>query len=385
MTAQPTLPPLPSVSPSQERPETRPQRTGSSVRLEEPWQGVSQRATELRRAATRAEAARPPVRGPFRWLGRTVADVVRKADRDRMLSLSAETAFWSVLTLFPALLAATAVLGQLSSLVGQEAAQQVENAVLDFLDRVLTNSAVGVIDTVRGLFASSGNALTIATLLALVSVSTAFSSVINSVTITYDVPETRGWWRRRWLGLLLGTGTVITGAIVVTLVVVGPLFGRGLEIVSGLGLGQEYAHVWDYARYPVAFLALVLWATTMYHLAPPTRASWSGGLPGGLLAALLWLAASVGLNIYLRVVLTRSPILGSLGGGLILMTWLYLLCAALLIGGELNTILRTRREHRRRGRAARADQVSARAAEPPYPVGGDLAARTALLQTQPHP
>ncbi len=310
------------------------------------WEGVSQRATRVRAAATAAEAARPPAGGPLRWLVRTVLDVVRKADRDRLLALSAETAFFAVLTLFPALIAATAVLGSLASFVGRGTADTVERAVLDFLDRLLTDSANGVITTVRDLFDSSGNALTVATLLALVSVSTAFSTMINTVTITYDVPETRGWWRRRWLGLLLGTGTIITGAVAVTLLVVGPLFGAGLDVVTGVGLGSEYAAVWDYARYPVAFLALVLWAMTLYHLAPPLRGSWRRELPGAGLAALLWLAASAGLNVYLKVVVTRSPILGALGGGLILMTWFYLLCAALLIGGELNAILQARRRHR---------------------------------------
>lgn len=373
------------------------------------WEGVSQRATRVRAAATAAEAARPPVRGPFRWLVRTVADVVRKSDRDRLLALSAETAFFAVLTLFPALLAATAVLGSLAAFVGQGTARTVEQAVLDFLDRLLTSSADGVVETVRGLFDSSGNALTAATLLALVSVSTAFSTMINTVTITYDVPETRGWWRRRWLGLLLGTGTIITGALAVTLLVVGPLFGRGLDVVAGVGLGSEYAAVWDYARFPVAFVALVLWAMTLYHLAPPLRGRWRRELPGALLAALLWLLASAGLNVYLKVVVTRSPILGALGGGLILMTWFYLLCAALLIGGELNAILQARRRHRdahaRQGaghptpsreqeardaatpREAVAADLPADVPVPLHPVADgprreEAAARTAVLRTQ---
>ena len=362
----------------------------------QPWEAVSQRQTRLRAAATAAEAARPPAPGPHRRFGRFVADVVRKADRDRMLGLAAETAFFAVLTLFPSLLAATAVLGQLGPLVGRGTAARVEGEVLQFLDRLLTASADGVIDTVRGLFDSSGNALTIATLLALLSVSTVFATVINTVTITHDVPETRGWWRRRWLGLLLGTGTVFIGAFAVTLLVVGPLFGRGLEVVDGIGLDDTYAQVWDYTRAPVAFLALVLWATTMYHLTPPERSTWRGNLPGGLLAALLWLGASVGLNVYLQVVVVRSPILGALGGGLILMTWFYLLCAGLLIGGELNAVLRARRKQARL--AAMEEQRAAtpqppvashelpashEPPAPPEPQREDAAARTALLRPEP--
>lgn len=360
------------------------------------WEGVSQRMSGLRGAATAAEAARPPVRGPFRWFARLVADIVRKADRDRLLALSAETAFFAVLTLFPGLLAATAVLGSLGAILGSGTAVRVEREVLEFLDALLTSSADGVLDTVRELFDGGGNALTLATLLALISVSTAFATMVNTVTITYDVPETRGWWRRRWLGLLLGTGTIITGAVAVTLLVVGPLFGRGLDIVAGLGLDDTYAVLWDSLRYPVAFLALVLWGATLYNLAPPQRSTWRGELPGAVLAALLWLLATAGLNVYLKVVVVQSPILGALGGGIILMTWFYLLCAGLLIGGELNAILRARRKHRRlqkagqtpvdlekRPRAERAPElVAAPPAAGPQPVREDAAARTALLRTQ---
>ena len=71
------------------------------------------------------------------------------------------------------------------------------------------------------------------------------------------------------------------------------------------------------------------------------------------------LAASYGLNLYVNTVVTTSPVFGALGGGLILMTWFYLLCAALLIGAELNAILQARRRHRAR------QEALAKAAEPP--------------------
>ncbi len=312
---------------------------------------VSRQASELRAAVTAKEATRTPATNPFSWFLRLVIEVIHKADRDRMLGLAAETAFFAVLTLFPALLVVAAVLGQLGSLIGQSNAARVENGVLDFLDTLLTDTASPAIDTVRGLFDASGNALTFATLLALFSLSTAFSTLINTVNITYDVPETRGWWRRRWLGLLLGIGTVLTGALAVTLLVVGPLFGRAEDVVGNIGLGMEYSFVWRVLRWPVAFLSLVLWATTMDHLTPARRSKWRYDLPGGLLTALLWLAASYGLNVYLNTVVTASPVFGALGGGLILMTWFYLLCVALLSGAELNAILLARRRHRAQLRA----------------------------------
>ncbi|MEX2289639.1 MAG: YihY/virulence factor BrkB family protein [Mycobacteriales bacterium] len=311
-----------------------------------PTSVVSRQASELRAAVTTQEAARTPAGDPARWFGRLVVEVVHKADRDRLLGLAAETAFFAVLTLFPALLVVAAVLGQLRIIIGDDNAVRVEQGVLDFLDSLLTDTASPAVDTVRDLFDSSGNALTIAGLLALLSLSTAFSTLINTVNITYDVPETRGWWRRRWLGLLLGVGTVLTGALAVTLLVIGPLFGRAEQVVDRIGLGPEYSFVWALARWPVAFLSLVLWATTMQHLTPARRARWRDDLPGGLLTALLWLLASYGLNVYLETAVRSSPVFGALGGGLILMSWFYLLCVALLAGAELNAILLARRRHR---------------------------------------
>lgn len=330
-----------------------------------PTSVVSRQSSELRAAVTAREAARTPAGDPVRWFVRTLVEVVHKADRDRLLGLAAETAFFAVLTLFPALLVLAAVLGQLRLIIGRWNAQRVEDGVLTFLDELLTDTASPAIDTVRDLFDSSGNALTIASVLALLSLSTAFSTLINTVNICYDVPETRGWWRRRWLGLLLGVGTVLTGALAVTLLVIGPLFGRAEDVVAGIGLDAEYSVVWSYARWPLAFVSLVLWATTMQHLTPARRERWRYDLPGGLLTALLWLAASYGLNLYLETAVSASPIFGALGGGLILMSWFYLLCVALLAGAELNAILLARRRHRESVRDATAPDDLRLVAEAP--------------------
>ncbi len=275
---------------------------------------------------------------------RLIADVWRKGDRDRILGLAGENAFMGVLTVFPTLLVFAAVLGQLEQVIGSDNTARVKEAIKEFLTRVLTTSAGGVERTVNDLFAINVNALTLALVIALLSVAQAFASVLNTVTLAYDVHDHRGWWHRRLIGLVLGMGSVLTGAVMITAFVIGPLFGRGADVVKRIGLSEEYAFVWTQVRYPVAFLALVMWATTLFHICPDRPARWRAGLPGGLLTALLWLAASLGFSSYLAIVVPASPILGALGGGLILMTWFYLLCLSLLIGAELNSILLARRK-----------------------------------------
>ena len=304
---------------------------------------VADRSPAARASASALEAARPMPRGAVRRLFRLVADVARKGNRDRMLGLAGENAFMAVLTTFPILLVVAAVLGQLGLVIGEANAHHVEDSVLQFMQKLLTNSASPAIQTARGLFETSGNTLTLTLVLALFSLAQAFASIINTVTLAYDVPDRRGWWYRRALGLLVGIGSVLTAVLTITLVVVGPLFAP-TDILRLAGLDV----LWLNLRWPVAAVALILWATTMFHICPARPTRWRQGLPGGLLTAVLWLGASVGFNLYLRVALQTSPVFGALGGGLIVMTWLYLLCFGLLTGAELNAVLLTRRRLRER-------------------------------------
>ena len=304
---------------------------------------AAHRSPTVRAAATMAEANRPQPRGLVRKAIRLTADVWRKSDRDRILGLAGENAFMGVLTVFPTLLVFAAVLGQMEAFIGSDNTEKVKTSIIDFLTRVLNGSAEGVDKTVRSLSETDATALTLALVIAMASVAQAFASVLNTVTVAYELQDKRGWWYRRLLGLLLGLGTLLAGAVMVTAFVVGPFFGHADDVVSKIGLSEEYAFVWAWIRYPVGFVALVIWATTLFHLCPDRPGRWRSGLPGGLLTTLLWLAASLGFSSYLGLVVPRSPVLGALGGGLILMTWFYLLCLSLLIGAELNATLLVRR------------------------------------------
>jgi uncharacterized BrkB/YihY/UPF0761 family membrane protein len=97
-------------------------------------------------------------------------------------------------------------------------------------------------------------------------------------------------------------------------------------------------------RCPLAFAALVAWAATVYHVAPGRRLRWREALPGAVAAAVLWLVASGGFSLYLRVAADANRVLGTLGGGLIGVLWPYLLALILLVGGELNGVLHRGRE-----------------------------------------
>lgn len=285
----------------------------------------------------------------------------KEVTKDRVTGLAAEIAFFAVLSIFPGLLMVTAALGTLETFVGSDLAAESKRQIIDFLNLILTDEASGAIQAIEDLFEKgSGGVLTLASLFALVGLSRAFAVVVGALNLAYGSTEQRPWLKRRLLGLMLSLATLAMAMVTMILIVVGPLFGRGPELADLLGLGEAWAFAWSVLRWPVAFLMLVAWATTLFRLAPSKPLPrWRDGLPGGIVTAVLWLLVSLGLNLYLHLAAGANPVFGVLGGGLILLIWLYLLSLALLLGGEANPIIAAYREGKRAPQKQRGASESA--------------------------
>lgn len=266
-------------------------------------------------------------------------DVIHEARDDRLTGLAAEVAFFAVLSVFPALLAITAALGGLESVLGRDVALRAEREVVGLLERVLTDEASGTVDATRDLFARENpGVLTFGVVGALWAMSRGLAAVIRALHEAYDVDERRSYIRVRLIGLGLALGSVLAGVVLLGMFVLGPLFGRGHDVAETIGAGGGFTFLWNVARPPLVFAVLVAWALVVLHVAPAHDGSWRRDLPGAVLAAVLWIVVSAGLRFYLEIAAGANELLGVLGGALIVLIWLYLLSLALLLGAELNGV-----------------------------------------------
>ncbi len=291
----------------------------------------------LRRRADRAWSA-----------GRSMAhDLWVEVRADRVAGLAAEVAFFTVLGLFPGLLVAAGLLSYLEVVAGADVAARVQEQVTASLSTVFADQAANVTTTVEAVLSGQyGGLLTVASIGALVTLSGAWAVVIQALNHAYDIEEHRTWLRRRLLGLGLGIATTLVAVVALAVVVVGPLFGRGEDVADVVGLGSAFVWFWDMARLPTLAVLITAWLMLVFHIAPNRTTRWRESLPGALTTSTLWLLATVGFSLYVRLVGERNPLFGALGGGVILLTWVYLLSVALLLGGELNAILIERRRSR---------------------------------------
>ena len=92
--------------------------------------------------------------------------------------------------------------------------------------------------------------------------------------------------------------------------------------------------------WPLVFVVLVVWAATVYHVAPNHSSRWRTELPGAVVAAVWWSVVSLGFSTYLSLASSgANAIFGFLGGAISLLFWLYLMSMGLLLGAEINSII----------------------------------------------
>jgi len=275
-------------------------------------------------------APRPP-RSPIafgRWTWELVKEVAAEYKRDGIGDVAASITFWTLLSIPAAVLALVSALSSLDSLVGASLAQEVEAEIQTFVTNTFADSET-LGDTVSELFArSSTGVATIATLVAIFTLSRAFAGLIRSLDVAYEVEENRPWWYVRLVAIALGIGTILVVAAGAILLAVLPSlpFHRALQILA----------------LPLVFGALVMWAATVFHVGPNHRTPWRYDLPGAVVTMIGWVVASQGFTLYIRISGQGNRVQTGVGGILLALTLMYVLSTVLLVGAELNDVLARR-------------------------------------------
>ncbi|MGY2067661.1 YihY/virulence factor BrkB family protein [Blastococcus sp. SYSU DS0619] len=312
--------------------------------------------------ATRADAPKPSrlrrwpgfLRVPLQVLGRTLA----KAWQDRILGLSAEAAFWQILSVPPLLIGLLGSLGYLGDLIGGEAVAMIEDQLLDASSQVLTDGVVD--DLVRPTLADilGSGRLEVVSLGFLVSLwagSSATATFMNTIVIAYDQRDVRGPVRTRLKALWLFVVGLLLAVLMLPLLVL----GRGTLAALVPPDWRDTAVMLINAVYwPLVVIGLLLALTSFFHVILPNRLPWRRQLPGALLSLVFFLLAALALRAYIGDFLTTALPYGALAAPIGALLFCFFFGMAVLLGAELNATIQSRwpaplSRHDRRRRARR--------------------------------
>jgi membrane protein len=258
---------------------------------------------------------------------------------DSITDIGAMMAYYAILALFPMLVfvvtLALMVLPDDTVLQGLAMATQ---AMPPAPREVLTTQVTTLMKAAHTGFAIGSFAV------ALWGASRGASSLMGALNAMFNKRETRPWWRRQIIAIVVTLGVAIVIVLALGLLVVGPVAGHWLA--DRFGLTAAFDTAWGIGRWVGAgLLVMVVWAVA-YRFLPNTSAPFRIFTPGAITGVLLWLGISYVFGLYLGYVQSYTTTYGALGGGIIFLTWLWLSNIALLFGAEINDVLADLRKHR---------------------------------------
>lgn len=259
-----------------------------------------------------------------------VKKTLKEIGDDRIPSLAAETAYYFFFSLFPLLLFLTPLLG----LVGN--GQQLMESLLSRLSTTMPADTLSLLRRVLGeIVTSSGNAgiMSVGVLLAGWSGSNIFGSLMGALNVAYDVSETRPWWKQQLLrvGVLLIAGGIML--VATTIFLDGERIARWIG--SALGLGSEAVAAWTVLQLVLAVTLVVVLGALVFKLLPNVQQRWSHVFIASGTTTLLWLVATVLFRVYVQNFGSYNKTYGTIGGVIVLLTWMYYSMFVVLTGGEL--------------------------------------------------
>ncbi|MFP5287526.1 MAG: YihY/virulence factor BrkB family protein [Thermoanaerobaculia bacterium] len=253
---------------------------------------------------------------------------------DEVLGRCAELAYFFLFSLFPLLLFLTTLFGYIS-----EANLGLRLDLLEYIRRISPSEEITalIFDTLREVrVGRTGLKLWLSLAGAIWIASNGMIAVGRTLNIACGLKETRRWWRRRIISVVLTLTFAVLITCALVLLFAGGAIAEWLSARFGSGF---FTAGWHVLRWLLMLVFGVISFEMIYNYAPnlgksPSRPWWT---PGAVTGVALFLAASFGLRLYLSYFYLYSTAYGSLGAVILLLIWFYLIAFAILMGGEVNS------------------------------------------------
>ena len=254
---------------------------------------------------------------------------------DGCLGIAKGAAYSALLSFFP-------VLASAATILVQTRAEFVSKFLEETLDQIVPP---GSEDLVMQQFRVTGarpiSLLIVAFITSVWAASGVIKSLMEGFENIYRVPRGRGFLQTQGVAIALvllaafplvcATALVIFGAQVESTMLAWLKVDPILSPLSGLMRAASRG-----ARYLLAFLTTVSVTCTLYWFGPYRRQRWRYVWPGAVLATIFWLIATAGFAWYVRNIGHYNVMYGSVGAGIALLVWMYLMAVIALIGCEFN-------------------------------------------------
>jgi membrane protein len=267
------------------------------------------------------------------WLGVLKRTVTEFSD-DNLSDWAAALTYYAVLAIFPALIVIVSVLG----LIGESATQP----LIDNLGSVAPGPAKDIftsaIENIQGSQGAAGVFFVAGLLAAIWSASGYVGAFMRASNAIYEIEEGRPIWKT----LPLRVGLTVLLMVLTAVSAIGVTLSGGLAKEAGnlIGVGDTAVSVWNIAKWPVLLLLVSFMFAVLYWAAPNVKQPGFRWItPGGVLAVIGWVIASVAFAFYVGNFGSYNKTYGALAGPIVFLVWLWISNIMILLGAEFNAEL----------------------------------------------
>jgi membrane protein len=259
-------------------------------------------------------------------------DLWRSIGRDQPFDVAATLAYFSLLALFPFFIFVLTVIGFLPL-------QHVDQQITFYAHRAMPHEAADLFDhTLHEVLGRSRSFLAVVSLSAgLWTASSAVGVLIGALNRAYGVRETRPFWKVKLEALAVTFIGGLLAVIAVGAMAIGPNLVH--HVAAWFGLGGAFDRVWAVLRWPIVVVSMMLLLAGIYRVLPNVKQRPHMLSAGSVFAVLAWIGASMALNVYVADFNSYAKVYGTLGGVVVLLTWLYWTALVIVLGGEINAAL----------------------------------------------
>jgi membrane protein len=278
---------------------------------------------------------KPPAKPSRHHLWRIAKRTLSKSWDDSIFSESAQAAFWCALSLPPLLLGMLGSLAYIAPLFGPDTLQTIEDRLVSTAGSLFSSNVVNEIiqPTVSDIVAGArGEVVSLGFVISLWAGSSAVSAFVDSVVEAHDQTELRHPVRQRFYAL----GLYVVGLVIV--IATAPLVAIGpLKIAEHIP--ESWQYFLSYGYYPVLFVTLVIVVNVLYRVSLPNPLPSHRLLYGSILAAVVFMVATLGLRIYLSWITATGYTYGALATPIAFLLFAFFLGFAIMMGAELNAAI----------------------------------------------
>jgi len=260
-----------------------------------------------------------------------VRRVWKDQSEDNLTLVAAGVAYYSLLALFPSVIAVVTVYALVAD------ADQVEEQIRPILGGLPPDARSLLVRQLEGIVKTSDGSLSLGLFVSLFAAVWAASggvqALMTGLNIVTEQTETRNFLRLKATALGLTFGALVAAAVALGLIAVFPVALRWLHLDAGTEVTVQVL------RWVLLVLLVTTGLSVMYRFGPaPHKARWRWVSPGITVAIGLWIVASAGLSIYVSRFGNYDKTYGTLAGAIILLLWLFMSAFAVLLGAEVDSI-----------------------------------------------